>query len=130
MQKKATSRAAMIIGSNIKRLRKKHGLLQSDIAEILGVTSGTVSRIERGLTAIANEHIDKLCNTFKVSYKFYFDEREIKEDQVFSNTNDNLSSVLKKLDTEIALDTDNKEQIIKEMITFYNYLLYKYGFNR
>ena len=70
---KSDSRAAMIMGSNIKPLQKAW-TVQSDIAEILD-TSGTVSRIERGLTAIANEHIDKLCNTFKVSYNSFLTAR-------------------------------------------------------
>lgn len=40
-----------LFGTNLRRLRRQQGLSQEDLAETLGVTSHSVSNIERGIHA-------------------------------------------------------------------------------
>ena len=52
-------------GQAIQRIRKEHGMTQEDLADKSGITSNTVSRIERGLLIPALPTLIDICNTLE-----------------------------------------------------------------
>ena len=57
-----------MIGDNIKSLRKKHDLTQSEFARIVGISRNSLSRYENGTSSVSTELIDIICQKFNVSY--------------------------------------------------------------
>ena len=55
-----------ILGENLKRLRKEHGLTQQQIADILKIKRSTYAYYEHGVNP-GNENIQKLAKIFSVS---------------------------------------------------------------
>lgn len=55
------------IGGNLQRARKKAGLTQEDVAEILGWGGRKVGRIESGETLCSPEDILSLCQIYDCS---------------------------------------------------------------
>lgn len=49
---------------NIKNLRKDHGVLQSDLAQILGLTQSSISRIESEGLELTKRQFDLLCDRY------------------------------------------------------------------
>ena len=49
-------------GQAIQRIRKERGMTQEDLADKSGITSNTVSRIERGLLITALPTLIDICN--------------------------------------------------------------------
>ena len=49
-------------GQAIQRIRKERGMTQEDLADKSGITSNTVSRIERGLLIPALSTLIDICN--------------------------------------------------------------------
>lgn len=45
----------MSIGANLKRVRTKAGLSQSELAELVGVTQSMIAQVERGTKALTLE---------------------------------------------------------------------------
>lgn len=56
----------MIISSNIKYLRKKYNLTQSDLAEKMNTKKSTISNWENETNGITFENALKLCEIFKI----------------------------------------------------------------
>lgn len=65
----------MSISDNIKELRESHGLLQSDLAEICGVTSKAVSKWELGLALPRMGAVEKMAEHFGIPKSYILDER-------------------------------------------------------
>ena len=61
-------RRALMIGENIKALRKTHDLTQPEFAKIVGISRNSLSRYENGTSRISTELIDRICQKFNVSY--------------------------------------------------------------
>lgn len=57
----------MNIGNKIKEYREKNKITQKDIAKILGVEPGTISKYESGMIEPNIESIKKLAETFQIS---------------------------------------------------------------
>ena len=57
----------MSIGNNIKEYRENKKLTQKDIAQILGVEPGTISKYESGMIEPNIESLKKLANTFEIT---------------------------------------------------------------
>ena len=53
-------------GSRLKELRMERGIRQDDLAELMGVTFGTVSKWERDIRKPDLPMLDKPCEEFKV----------------------------------------------------------------
>ncbi|MGX7099364.1 helix-turn-helix domain-containing protein [Globicatella sanguinis] len=67
----------MSFGKKIKELRKKEGLNQSQLAELLGVTTKTVSNYEtKDLRPRKMEMYEKLAEIFKVNINYLLTEEE------------------------------------------------------
>ena len=56
------------MGVDIKRIRKKYGLTQVQLAEMLGVTQPRISRLEKQDT-ITLELLEKIAKALNVSVK-------------------------------------------------------------
>ena len=54
------------IGVNIKKYRQESGIKQGDFAKILGITSTTLSRIERGKGSIKMDTLKKISEKLDV----------------------------------------------------------------
>ena len=54
----------MNIGNKIKQYRELNKMTQKDIAEVLGVEPGTISKYESGMIEPNIESIKKLAETF------------------------------------------------------------------
>lgn len=55
-----------IFGANIKELRISQKLTQEKLAELVGVETSTITRIETGVNFANCETFAKLCDTFNV----------------------------------------------------------------
>lgn len=63
-------------GSRLKELRMERGIRQDDLAELMGVTVGTVSKWERDIRKPDFPMLDKLCDEFKVTIGYLLGEDE------------------------------------------------------
>lgn len=54
-------------GTRLKELRKERGMRQADIAEMMGVTKGTVAKWEQGVRMPPIEGLEELCMQFDVT---------------------------------------------------------------
>lgn len=61
-------RRTLMIGENIKALRKTHDLTQPEFAKIVGISRNSLSRYENGTSSVSTELIDRICQKFNVSY--------------------------------------------------------------
>mgnify|MGYP002627382321 CR=1 FL=1 len=50
--------------NNIKTIREKSGMQQSQLAEVLGLTQGAISQWEIGLTTPSIDNLKKLASIF------------------------------------------------------------------
>ena len=57
----------MNIGNKIKQYRELNKMTQKDIAEVLGVEPGTISKYESGMIEPNIESIKKLAEIFKIT---------------------------------------------------------------
>ena len=56
-----------MLGEKLKLYREKHNMTQKEIARILGVEPGTISKYELGITEPNIEPIKKLAEIFNVT---------------------------------------------------------------
>jgi len=100
-----------MFGNNLKKLRENKNLLQKELAEILNVTSQTVSGWEIGRTQPEYQMLLKIANFFEVSV-----------DYLLGNDSENLKEIdtLKKLllksgfmENEEDLTNEELDRIIK-----------------
>jgi len=62
-----------LLGERIRELRKKRNLSQEQLAEMAGISSKYLSRIERGIQAPSIESLDKISAGMKVEIRDLFD---------------------------------------------------------
>lgn len=55
------------LGENIKKIRLQNELSQENIASMIGVTQGCITRYEKGLICISPSNLYKLSKEFKIS---------------------------------------------------------------
>lgn len=70
--KKASKRKKEIIISRVKELRAMKKETQEQFAENIGITSNTVSRIERGEMSLSSEVALKISDAYRVSLDWLF----------------------------------------------------------
>ena len=71
-----------ITAERIKQLRKKKGISQSELAELIGVKTNTVSTWERGTRKPDFEALNLLSNYFEVSFEYILGSSEKEEARV------------------------------------------------
>lgn len=91
-----------MLSDTIKRLRKKKGLSQAQIAMKLGITQGAVSQWEHGLTEPGSDQLLMLAQIFGVSvYKLKgVDEPQQKEPAIPDKLDEALIDMLVSLSPE------------------------------
>ena len=55
------------IGANIQNIREKSGYTQDELSELIGITPNHLSAIERGVSGVSLENLQKLCRILGVS---------------------------------------------------------------
>ena len=73
-------------GKRLKELRKKAGLSQQQLAELVGMESlNNISKLETGEQLPKKENLEKLCKVLNVEAKDLFDFGHIKsKDELFN----------------------------------------------
>ena len=66
----------------IKQLRKKKGISQSELAEVIGVKNNTVSTLERGTRKPDFEALNLLSDYFEVSFEYILGSSDKEEARV------------------------------------------------
>lgn len=54
----------VIVGANVKRMRKRSGLTQEHVAQYLGIDQTLVSKVEGGQRSLGVSSLEKLCDLF------------------------------------------------------------------
>ena len=72
----------------IKQLRKKKGISQSELAEVIGVKNNTVSTWERGTRKPDFEALNLLSNYFEVSFEYILGSSDKEEARVKPTQNE------------------------------------------
>ncbi|MFN3699958.1 MAG: helix-turn-helix domain-containing protein [Alphaproteobacteria bacterium] len=67
------SEDSVVIGANLKALRRRHKMTQKDVAALLGVCFQQVQKYENGKNRIPLEHIIALKQYWGVSYDDFFE---------------------------------------------------------
>jgi len=62
-----TDKKSLEIGKRIKQYRLKAGLSQAGLAEMAGIKSNTIARLERGEHRASNPTIEKLAKVLNVT---------------------------------------------------------------
>lgn len=71
--KKRVGEEAKIIGQNLRRLRKLHGVSQRDIAAHLDTSFQKIQKYEKGQNRISAEKLHRLKIFFDVPYGVFFE---------------------------------------------------------
>lgn len=69
-------RLNIIIGNNIRKLRKRDGLTAKELGIYLGITQQQVSRYERGINQVHIDLLNQLSFLFKVQIELFFETQE------------------------------------------------------
>ena len=68
----------MDIGIKIRKLRENVKMPQSELAQQLGVTQGTLHNIESGITRKVDfSLIDKVCNIFDKDFSYFINDNVV-----------------------------------------------------
>ena len=101
-------------GQNLKRYRKEKQLSQEQLSEKVDISVKHLSAIERGLTFVSAELLEKLSKSLKIPIFLFF----IKDTEIFYNasTLDSVDRIIEKHLTQaledIKLDIrQNKERV-------------------
>lgn len=63
-----SSRAAMILGLNVKRLRDRYGWTQAKLAKEARVSPGLIAHIESGMSFVGGQIFDRLADALGVGF--------------------------------------------------------------
>ena len=75
-----------LVGSNIKYLRKKNQLTQTDLGKAIGVTFQQIGKYEHGLNGVHSFNLQKIAkNVFKISMDALVDPQMIAKHRGFSD---------------------------------------------
>lgn len=96
------------IGSRIKAERKKIGLSQESLAEIIGVTPHYIYEIERGLKAMSLETLVNLSSAMNLSADFILFGEKTQTDE----------SLFEQLEGLAAEQRERAENIFKKLLPY------------
>ncbi len=86
------------IGKFIAKSRKDKKMTQEQLADILGVTSKSISRWERGICMPDLSLYEKLCNTLGITINELLSGENLKKDEYQETFEKNIISVVDKVD--------------------------------
>lgn len=100
-----------LFGKNLSTIRKKHGLSQGALAELINMQTHTIGQIETGKRAPSFDTIEKLSNVLKVDYYELFEFDNMQNNSVC------IKKILKILNNSdkktLALILENIESLNK-----------------
>jgi transcriptional regulator with XRE-family HTH domain len=110
--------AAEIVGENIRRLRKARGWKQTDLAERAGYalgSSGTISKIERGLMAVDVNALQRVAEALDVDISELFVRARSAVDQIVSETllEGWPTAVREVVERALSLAEDDQERLLR-----------------
>ena len=86
-----------LIGTRIKEKRKQKKLTQENLAEMLNVSVGYVSQVERGVTKISLDLLAGISTLLECDISFFVSESAINSNYyLLAEVNDSLSSLNEK----------------------------------
>ena len=94
----------LVLGSNIRKIRKEFGWTQADLAEKTGISVPFMTQIELGRKSASLEVVQNIAAALNISYKQLFEENIAASNQEQTNLSlleQNItSSVVKKIHEE------------------------------
>ena len=93
-------------GARIKEIREKRGLNQEQLAELVGMESRHISRIETGRSFTTLENIEKIALALNVELKLLFSFSHKKEKQ----------ELIKEINTYLASASNDKLELVHKII--------------
>ncbi len=100
-------------GKRVKELRKKAGITQEQMAELIGIEPPNISKMESGMHFPQPEKIERIAKALDVSISDLFEFEHIMPRQ----------SLIRYINTEIENLSDNALQMVYKFI--FNLKLYK-----
>ncbi len=66
-------------GKRLKKIRKKRGMTQEKLSELLHLSTDSISNYENGKTTCMPEHVTKICQLLNISadYLYFGVEKEL-----------------------------------------------------
>lgn len=111
------------LADRIRQLRKKKGISQSELAEVIGVKNNTVSTWERGTRKPDFEALNLLSDYFEVSFEYLLGNSDKEEARVKPTEKELDQLALSALADEIRETTrkysrlsDKSQKIVEEMV--------------
>ena len=106
-----------MIGEKLKTLRKNRNLKQDDIAELFGITKGTVSNWENNRRTPNIQQLQRLSDFYGVSMD-YFNEEEKKPVKIEVEVKEVIYKAKNLLNDE-NVSLDDKERLFNEIMRLY-----------
>ena len=102
------------LGANIKYLRKKKGLSQEKLAEIINMEIPNLSNIERGKRFMTAETLEKFAKALNVTERELFDFSKHEPDKYLKADIEKLLENLDTLDLQFIKDILKSYQSLKD----------------
>ena len=83
------------IGRFISSLRKEKEMTQSQLAEVMGVSTNAVSKWERGINLPDASIMQKLCDVLGITLNEFFAGERVEETAAVQRSEQNILSLLK-----------------------------------
>ncbi len=105
------------IGKRLKEERKKQGITQKELAKKLGYTSnGTIVQIEKGITKITVQQLQKFCKALNISFDKFSMELNTHQNRLTYLFVKMCNTILEK---PFTLEKVEKERLIKLANDYY-----------
>lgn len=106
----------ILIGRQIKNLRKENNLTMTNLAKKLNISQPTLSRIESGIQEVSFTLLESFCDEFNISVSEFFRKLEGKNEQQKIEINENDSLKEETLEDELfkmiaTLSLDQKKAL-------------------
>ena len=102
------------LGDKVKLLRKRRGLKQDDLAEVLELSRGQISNLESGRRNLSLKQLEKLCDYFKVDISYF----------LMSSTTDSCLDLIEKAkvitiaSSPYFIEQDYAIKVLKELFNY------------
>ena len=73
------------VGERIKEKRLANKMTLKDIAEATGLSIGYLSQLERGLTSVANDTLNKIADALKTDSEYFFERPQCHGKQIIKS---------------------------------------------
>ena len=107
-----TSRAHDNVGQRIKNLRTGNNMTLKDLSEATGFSIGFLSQLERGLTTIAIESLEKIARALNVDITYFFSSSKNKDKLVLKSYEKELYQVINSnIVYHLSNDLEDKDML-------------------